>query len=195
MSLVVGIDPGHSGAFATYDSDTQRLVGIQDMPTWFQVVGKKKRPRIDALALAEMFDTFELIGVRMVVIEAVGGRPAQSASAAYVFGYGVGLIYMCSIMTRVPIETTPPTTWKKLMNIQGKGKADDSAIMQRANELFPDDRHMFHKEGSRANTKPSVDRAEAAMLAKFGGDNLLRRVKDHEDVENKLTYRNAETQA
>ena len=91
MSLVLGIDPGHSGAFAVYDTDAQRISTIEDMPTWFQTVGKKKRPRIDALALADMFDTYEMMGVDLIVLEAVGGRPAQSASAAFVFGYGLGL--------------------------------------------------------------------------------------------------------
>jgi len=195
MTLVLGIDPGHSGALAVYDNETQRVMSIDDMPTWFQAVGKKKRPRIDALALADMFETYEMMGVRMIVIEAVGGRPAQSASAAFVFGYGLGLLYMCGLYSRIPLETVPPGTWKRIMNIQGKGKADDTAIMQRANELFGDDRDKFHSPGRRAGTKPRVDRAEAAMLAKYGGDHLLKGRMDFTDAENLLTYRNADTQA
>lgn len=177
-----------------YNTDDGRIVSVQDMPTWFQVVGKKKRPRIDALALADMFDTYEMMGVSMFVLEAVGGRPAQGASAAFVFGYGVGLIYMAGLYSRIPIETPPPATWKKLMGVPGKGNADDSAILQRAYEMFPNDRHMLVKEGSRAKVPP-VDRAEAAMLAKFGGDFLLRNIAGRTDVENRLTYRNAGTEA
>lgn len=192
MTLVLGVDPGHSGAFAVYDTDSARVVSMDDMPTWFQVVGKKKRPRVDALALADMFDTYEMMGVAMMVLEAVGGRPAQSASAAFVFGYGLGLIYMAGLYSRIPVETVAPATWKKLMNIPGKGKADDSAIQQRANELFPHDRHLFMRPRART---PSSDRAEAAMLAKFGGDHLLRNLGQNTDVENRLTYRNADTQA
>lgn len=195
MTLVLGIDPGHSGALAVYDSDAKRIVSIDDMPTWFQVVGtKKKRPRIDALALADLFETYEMMGVGMIVIEAVGGRPSQSASAAFVFGYGYGLLYMCGLYSRIPLETVQPGTWKRVMNIQGKGKADDTAIMQRANELFGDDRDKFHTPGRRRNTAPRVDRAEAAMLAKYGGDHLLH-IKTYTDTENMLTYRNADTQA
>lgn len=191
MTFVLGIDPGNSGAFAVYDSETQRLVSVDDMPTWFQTVGKKKRPRIDALEVADMFDTFEMMGVKLIVIESVGGRPAQAAGAAFVFGYGVGLLYMAGIYSGIPLETTPPSVWKKLMNIQGKGKADDTAIMQRANEMFPDDRHMFltPRGGKR------VDRAEAAMLAKYGADYVLRTVGQLTDVENRLTYRNSDVAA
>ena len=174
-----------------YDTDAQRISTIEDMPTWFQTVGKKKRPRIDALALADMFDTYEMMGVDLIVLEAVGGRPAQSASAAFVFGYGLGLIYMSGLYSRIPLETVPPSAWKKIMNIQGKGKADDSAILQRANELFPHDRNMFltPRGGKR------IDRAEAAMLAKYGGDYVLRTMGQLGDVENKLTYRNADVAA
>lgn len=191
MSLVLGIDPGASGAFAVYDSESQRLVSVDDMPTWFQTVGKKKRPRIDALQVADMFDTFEMMGVKLIVLESVGGRPAQAAGAAFVFGYGVGLLYMAGIYSGIPLETTPPSIWKKIMNIQGKGKADDSAIMQRANEMFPEDRHMFVT----ARGGKRVDRAEAAMLAKYGADYVLRTVGTHTDVENRLTYRNADVAA
>lgn len=191
MALVLGIDPGNKGAFAVYDNASRRIVSVQDMPTWFQTVGKKKRPRIDALEIADMFDTFEMMGVELVVLEAVGGRPAQSASAAFVFGYGLGIIYMAGVYSRIPLETTPPATWKKLMNIQGKGKADDTALLQRAGEIFPEDRDKFFTErgGKR------VDRAEAAMLAKYGADFVLPRMGKVEDVEYKLTYRNAETSA
>ncbi len=191
MSLVLGIDPGHSGAFAVYDTDAQRIATMDDMPTWYQTVTKqRKRPRIDALAVADYFDTFEMMGVALIVLEAVGGRPSQGAGAAYVFGYGVGLLYMAGIYSRIPIETVPPATWKKLMGIQGKGKADDSAIMQRANELFPLDRDKFltPRGGKR------VDRAEAAMLAKYGGDYVLRTMGTTTDIENRLSYRNAVTE-
>lgn len=191
MSLVLGVDPGHSGALVTYNTDTQRVVTVEDMPIWHQMIGKKSRARIDALALADMFDVFELMGVGLMVLEAVGGRPKQSASSAFVFGYGVGLLYACGLYTRIPIETVPPAVWKRVMNIPGKGKGDDSAIMQRAAELFPLDRDILMPRGKRGG-QPAADKAEAAMLAKYGGDYVLR-TGVIQDAEYKLTYRNAKT--
>ena len=191
MTLVLGVDPGHKGAFAVYDTDTERLVSVQDMPIWFQVVGNKKRPRLDPLALADMFEMFELQGVGLMVLEAVGGRPAQSASAAFVFGYGLGLIYMCGLYSRIPVETVPARNWKRFMNVPGKGKADDTAIMQRAGEMFPHDHQMFRTErgGKR------IDRAEAAMLAKYGGEHIIKRLgaTADPDPEYRLTYASADT--
>lgn len=175
MTFVLGIDPGAHGAFAVYDTTDGRIVDMRDMPTWWQVVGNKKRLRIDALAVAEFFEEYQMMGVELVVMEAVGGRPAQGAMAAYVFGYGVGMVYMAALFSKIVLETVPPSNWKRALNVQGKGKADDSAIIQRANELFPHDRDLFKPESKRA-TKIRVDRVEAAMIAKFGGDHLLTRM-------------------
>lgn len=193
MTLVLGVDPGGTGAFAVYCTETRRLVSVEDMPVWFQAVGKRKRKRVDALALADMFDVYEMMGVELVVMEAVGGRTGQGAAAGFVFGYGVGLIYMAALYSRIVIETVPPASWKKVMNVPGKQAADDSAIIARADELFPHDRHNFR--GERGGKK--VDRAEAAMLAKFGADFVLHTLDPLKanDVELKLAYKKADTGA
>lgn len=192
MTLVLGIDPGSSGAFAVYDTATRALVGeVYDTPVWYQTVGKRKRKRVDALAIADLFDEFEVMGVELVVMEAVGGRKAQNAAHAFTFGYGVGIIYMAAFYSGIVIETVPPQTWKQVLRVPGKGKADDSAIMARADELFPSDRQKFRgvKGGKR------IDRAEAAMIAKFGGDEILQTLNPKADVELRLAYANADTGA
>lgn len=188
MTLVVGVDPGINGAMAMYDARTCRLVKLDDMPTWSMPVGKRVRTRVDAVDLANYFETAKLLGVDCVVIEAVGGRPRQSASSGFVFGYTVGLIYMSCIACRLHIETVPPDQWKKLLSVKGKGRANEDAIMARADELFPDDRNMFR--GPQGGRK--LDRAEAAMLAYFGAKHCITNpyVKDPEMTG---VYRNADT--
>jgi hypothetical protein len=201
MILVAGIDPGTNGALAVYDAEAKRLVSVHDLPMWYQSVGKKKRKRLDPIAVAELFETLNLMGVRLVVMEAVGGRPRQSASAAFVFGYTVGLLYMAALNHRIMVETVPPLRWKGMMRIPGKmGHSDKLAqkkakgdIMMRVQELFPDEREMFR--GDRDGYK--MDRADAALLAKFAGDFVWKTVTpaQTDDVEFKLAYRNAETGA
>lgn len=171
MARVLGIDPGSKGAFAVYDNDTRDLVhDVLDMPVWYQVVGKRKRPRLDGVAIAEMFELFDLLSIELIVIEAVGGRPRESPTHAFTFGYGVGMLYMAAIYSGHPLETVPPAAWKQTLKVPGKGKADDTAILARADELFPERRDQFR--GPRDGAK--VDRAEAAMIAKYGGDFILR---------------------
>lgn len=173
MSIVVGIDPGATGALALYDTDTKRIIAMHDMPVWYQVVSNKKRKRLDPIAIADLFDTFELMGAELIVMEAVGGRPRQSATHAFTFGYGVGMLYMAAIYSRIIIETVPPGHWKKVMNVPGKTKADDTAIMYRADEMFPEDREMFRG----VNGGKKIDRAEAAMMAKFGAEYILHTMR------------------
>lgn len=191
MTLILGVDPGASGAFAVYDNIAQRVVSVEDMPVWYQTVGKKKRKRVDALALADMFDTFEMMGVQLVVMEAVGGRPRQSASGAFVFGYGVGLIYMAAMYSEIVIETVPPAAWKKMLNVPGKQSGSDDDILARADELFPNDRALWRT----ARGGKRVDRAEAVMLAKFGADHVLHTLGRFTDAERRLAYQNADTGA
>lgn len=187
MTLVAGIDPGAYGAFAVYDTTTRRIISVHDMPVWFMTIGKTKRARVDSLAVAELFDFFNMMGVELLVIEAVGGRPRQGAAAGFAFGYGVGLIAMGAILSKIMIETIPPDKWKKLLNVPGKAKAGDDDIMARGMELFPHDRALFYTERGRK----LVDRMEAAMLAKIGGDIVLRTMSERtDDVEYKLAYRN-----
>lgn len=172
-----------------YDKTSGRLAEIMDMPTWMQAIGKRKRARIDAVAIAEMFDMWPVYGVELIVMEAVGGYGSQPGSAGFTFGYGVGMVYMAAIYSRIPIETVTPSVWKKLMNVPGKQKADDSAILQRANELFPRDRQQF--VGPRGGAR--LDRAEAAMIAKYGAEFLYPHLKGSIDLETMV--RNADTGA
>lgn len=169
MSLIIGIDPGITGAIALYETNSMRIVGMYDMPFWYQTVGKKKRKRIDHVGLMELFQTLNLLGADLAVMEAVGGRPRQSASGGFVFGYSVGLIYSELMHSRIMIETVKPQVWKKILRVPGKTKGTDDDIIQRADEFFPHDRHLYR--GVKGGKK--IDRAEAAMLAKFGGDHVL----------------------
>lgn len=191
---VMGVDPGTGGALAMYDANTGSL-NVVDMPTWRMPVGKKVRSRVDAVDLIELFEIAKMGGCKLVVIEAVGGRPRQSASAGFVFGYTVGLIYMACIAVRLPIETISPQIWKKVMRIPGKRegaiatKEKSDAIINRADEIFPEYRALWR--GPQGGYK--LDRAEAAMIAKYGAEHTLHSVRP--DAEWRLAYRNANTGA
>lgn len=188
--MILGIDPGAHGAFALYDPATGKLGGeIIDMPTWQQTVGRTKRTRIDPIALAEFFDTLPILGVDFIVMEAVGGYGKQPGSAGFQFGYGVGLVAMCCVYARIPYETVIPSVWKQMLKVPGKKKASDDEIMQRACQMFAGDSAQFF--GPQGGKK--VDRAEAAMIARYGGEFLYPHMKKSIDFE--TLVRNADTGA
>lgn len=166
MSTVIGIDPGATGALCVYNTDSG-IVAMHDMPTWNQQIGKRKRKRIDPVALDDLFKLFAMLGAQLVVIEDVMGRGNQMGGAA--FSYGIGVLDTVAMYSGIPVEKVTPQTWKKLMNVKGKSKADDSAIIQKANALFPNDVQRF--KGPRGGHK--VDRAEAAMMALYGVRHIL----------------------
>lgn len=199
--ITIGVDPGSGGALAVYDANTRKVLHIEDMPIFNMTINKKTRKRIDCVSLLEFLSSWQMAGCQLVMIEAVGGRPRQSASAAFVFGYGVGLIYALCVALRLPIETVPPQTWKRVLRVPGKAeKADkktrefEAMIVNRADELMPDARHMFRGvKLHRGKDVLKVDRAEAAMLAKYCGDYQLRiPSRPFLAVDTALAYQNAE---
>jgi hypothetical protein len=169
MAMVGGVDPGSSGAFAVYCTETRKIVFIEDMPIWYQRVGRKNRKRVDLLGVAKIYETFDLLGVQLVGIEEVGARPKDGGVSAFMFGYSTALVYSGAFYSGIPIENVLPAFWKQQLNVPGKSQADGTAIIKRADELFPENRDDFRgpKGGKR------VDRAEAAMIAKLCGDLLL----------------------
>lgn len=193
MALVAGLDPGVGGAIAVYDTVSRDLSYIVDLPFWYEAVGAKKRKRLDKVALQELCDTLSVMGVELIVMEAVGGRPGQSASAGYSFGFAVGLIYSSLFHAKIIIESVPPTRWKKLMNVPGKaggkGKSEKQqahgSIMLRVEQMFPNHRDAFRTPRG----KFLMDRADAAMLAKYAGDHIWATMPVGGDIEAKLGAR------
>jgi len=196
---VIGVDPGISGAMTHYGNG--RVYEIVDMPIFKMVINKKERKRLDMVSLYQYFEVKRAMGVELVTLEAVGGRPAQSASAAFVFGYTVGAIFAVCVALRLPIETVSPAIWKREMRIPGKktkeGKLDkgyEGKIISRADEIMPQHSNLWR--GPSGGRK--IDRAESALIAKYGYDHLLRipgvRSK-WQQAETQLVYQNAETGA
>ena len=164
---------------------------VDDMPTFDMTIGKTTRKRLDPIKLIDMIEGYKLMGVTLAVIEAVGGRPKQSASNAFVFGYSVGLVYMALIQARIPVETAQPGVWKKAMRLPGKkmkgqtDKAVEDMIVARAQELFPDARgEFFGPKGGRR-----IDRMESSCLAMFGHRHMLNTVRP--DAEWRIVYQKA----
>lgn len=208
---VIGIDPGATGALAEYDYLAGTLT-LTDMPVWFQALKRgKTRRRVDAVALYDYFEMRKLCGAELVLVEEVGGRPQQSASSGFAFGYTAGLIYMACVAVKLPIETVPPGVWKKIMRVPGKKsskgekaqmaelmgltekKSDKelaAAIIARADELFP--HHKMAWRGPKGGFK--TDHAEAAMLARYCADHQLKSIGAQRisDVEWQLAYRDAD---
>lgn len=150
--LVVGVDPGLSGAIAFYNYETKLLESVHDMPTKKRNNGRNE---IDVFALTQIFDR-RWVQIEIAVIEEVGSMPNDGAVQAFAFGYATGIV--TGILGGYNIQTirTPPSVWKLMVGLT----SDKNLSRSRAAKLFPELAPAFAR-------KKDDGRAEAAILAHF----------------------------
>lgn len=152
--LIMGVDPGLTGAIAFYNYHEQRLDSVYDMPVF--VPSKGKKSEIDTYRLAEIVD-LKARFTELAVIEEVSARPKQGAVGIFRFGYVTGLVTGVVAANYLPCYRVPPAVWKSVLNLT-KDKKDSLNL---AAKVFGDKAPLFSR------TKDD-GRAEAALLAQFG---------------------------
>lgn len=165
MSIILGVDTGLKGAFASLNSENQAL-------TVLTIPIVKASGRGNDLAWGELVDLFDLVFPKVdhAIIERVGARPGQGVSSMFKFGtvYGAARMLVCA--HRIPYTLVTPNVWKKKMGLPSGSK--DAAVI-RAGELFPASVSEFR--GPRGGKIDGA--AEAALLAYYGltHGNLIER--------------------
>lgn len=158
--LILGVDPGFSGALAIYDCESQKLKDVIDMPLVCNPKLKSKKApkdnRIDAYGLSLWLENYSK-EVALAVIEDVGPRPKEGVSSVFKFGYGAGIIAGIVASSLITTHLTSPAVWKMIMNLT----SDKRLSCKRATELFPEFAGHFKRVKDNG-------RAEAALIAKFG---------------------------
>lgn len=151
--LILGIDPGISGAYALYDPTKKEILGAWDFP----LTGtNKKKKSINNYSLAMHIDTFAK-DVGLAVIEQVGAMPKQGVVSTFRFGEAFGLIQGIVASAMIPIFFPKPAVWKSLMGVT----REKETSLAKASAYFPSQAHLWAK-------KTKHGRAEAALLAVFG---------------------------
>jgi crossover junction endodeoxyribonuclease RuvC len=161
--IVVGADPGLTGALAVYDGVKGAILHVCDIPTYTTQVGKRVKSKIDVSELLHKVGWMRMqYGAEMAVIEMAGPRPKESVTSAFTSGMGYGFLYMAFSGFRYRLELVTPQTWKHVM----RAPKLKTASGKRADELFPDNKHEWR--GPRGAVLHG--RAEAAMIAKYGAE-------------------------
>jgi crossover junction endodeoxyribonuclease RuvC len=143
--LVLGIDPGISGAWAMLTAAGE-LLRVADIPVANNMVA--------GAVLAG-----ELTGYNFsyAVIERVGAMPGQGVSSMFRFGMATGIVTGVLAALGISILHVAPTVWKKHFNLS----ADKEASRMRAIEQWPKHAASFAR-------KMDHGRAEAALIALWG---------------------------
>ena len=144
----LGIDPGVTGGIAfVYRGG---LVEADDIPS---VAGE-----VDVDALVRMIRSRQPIN--MAVIERVSAMPGQGVSSTFKFGVAYGALRAAVAICNIPTHLVSPQKWKKHYGLN----ADKERSRALAIRLWPGC-GLFER-------KKDHGRAEAALLAKYGMDEL-----------------------
>lgn len=154
--IVIGIDPGCSGALVALHSDGSYLAHL-DMPTI--KVGTKSRVNGAAVSafLHGLLAEHALDGLHCY-LEQVGAMPGQGVSSMFTFGHAAGLVEGVVTGAGIPLDLVTPQAWKKSAGLIGK---DKDAARSRAVQLYPGLRVLDLKGKGQAV-------ADALLIARYG---------------------------
>ena len=162
--LVVGIDPGNTGAIAFLGKDGS-VKCVNDMPSI--KVSKTGACRPDHHALIEMFrEIKELETIDCVYIEEPQKVPSMMGSnsqANYLAGYYKCLFILIFHSLSIKHEWIQPKEWQKYWKIKKSKRADTKMLSERAvSAMFPN----IDVRGPRGGLKDG--RCDALLIAEFG---------------------------
>lgn len=164
--MILGIDPGFTGAIALYSPIDHSVIDVIDMPliqpTESLFGGASERKTIDVGQMAS-FILVHSKNITLAVVEQVSAAPEQGVVSMFRFGEGFGMIQ--GVLSTIGIKTLKPipSVWKLGMNVS----ADKNSSISRVALEFGG---QFMAE--KAPLKKHHGRCEAILLAMFGAKSL-----------------------
>jgi crossover junction endodeoxyribonuclease RuvC len=149
--MLIGIDPGASGAIVLLDKG-------QPAEWWCMPVHKTgSATRVNGAALAAILRPYR---DAHAYVELVSSMPGQGVTSMFSFGHSAGTLMGVLAALEVPHTLVTPQTWKKRAGLIGQ---DKDAARSRAIQLWPAWRELDAKGKGQAF-------ADAALIAKFGSE-------------------------
>ncbi|OED40261.1 hypothetical protein ACH42_17270 [Endozoicomonas sp. (ex Bugula neritina AB1)] len=155
MKVIIGIDPGITGAFSVISADDKRLLEVMDLPT----LKENKKERIYGYGLVKMLRKWSTgsNNIQMVYLEFVHSMPKQGVVSMFSMGRSFGAIETAIGALGVPVTYISPVKWKRRARLI---KAHKDQSRTRALELYPE---------APLSLKKHHNRADAILIARFGG--------------------------
>ena len=112
--IIIGIDPGVSGAYAAFNTENDRWIVVR-VPTYTKLVGKSRRRFMDLEDVAEylQYQISKTDEGVVAYLENVHSMPKQGVVSTFSFGRNFGqweglLSGLC-----IPITYVEPRVWKR----------------------------------------------------------------------------------
>ncbi|EMC4334367.1 hypothetical protein AAAW47_002823 [Cronobacter sakazakii] len=150
MGVIIGIDPGCSGALVLMGS-MGGYIDHLNMPTI--KVGTKSR--VNGAAVAAWLRDYQ---IGHAYLEQVGAMPGQGTASMFTFGHAAGVIEGILQGLNIPYTLVTPQAWKKSAGLIG---SDKDAARSRAIQLYPALRALDVKAKGQAI-------ADALLIARHG---------------------------
>ena len=154
--LIIGIDPGISGAICFFQNG--EIADVIDMPSMAD--GKKNKRQINSQQVFnEVSERIINIPKKeiIVVIEQVSAMPGQGVTSMFNFGQSFGVLKgICSAM-QLSMYFVRPAKWKKYY---GLIKTEKDASRTKVIEIFP-------YISSKLSKKKDSNKADAILIANF----------------------------
>ena len=159
--IVVGIDPGLSGAIAILENN--KVLNIFDMPVMAE--GKKNKRQLNSAQLVNIIkDSTKLDAEKAVVVEQVNAMPGQGVTSMFNFGQTFGAIKGVCAALELPIFFVRPSKWKKHFELINSSK-DSSRT--KVIEMYP-------SLSSQLAKKKDVNKSDAILIARFYTETRLK---------------------
>ncbi len=151
--VVIGIDPGLSGALAALDTQG-RVVEVRDMPVLLTSSGRRT---VNVLVLRDVL--YSLLPIRACWVETVAAMPTDSRVAAFAFGRSVGALEAACLLSAVPVQRVTPQAWKRAAGLPAG--APKAASVETALRLLPGCAPYLTRAKDHG-------RADALLIARYG---------------------------
>lgn len=148
--LILGIDPGLTGAIAFYDPILKSIHHVSDIPL------NPTTNTIDLYALSNLINQHAL-QTALACVEDPSAMPNQGVVSMFTFGKVCGIINGIVASNNIPLFHVKPSVWKKILGLS----SDKNLSRAMAAQKFPSSSDLFKR-------KKDDGRAEAALLAYFG---------------------------
>ena len=159
--IVIGIDPGLSGALAILEN--KRVLGIFEMPVMPE--GKKNKRQLNSAQLVNILrDNIKINNEIAVVVEQVNAMPGQGVTSMFNFGQTFGAKKGVCAALNLPIYFVRPSKWKKHFELINSSK-DSSRT--KAIEMYPSLSAQLAK-------KKDVNKSDAILIARFYVETKLK---------------------
>jgi crossover junction endodeoxyribonuclease RuvC len=156
--MIIGIDPGLSGALFFMDPSSPANGEAVDLPVHLLIRNGKKKRELDVAGLIGILTSDRL---DHAFVEQVNAMPGQGISSVFAFGKCYGVILGVIASHSIPLSLVPPVSWKRALGVP---KAKDGA-RARASQLLPE-------AAAQWCLKKHDGRAEAALIALYGARQL-----------------------